>query len=1644
MQFQASPSDATKVALEQFLRGAMVAANALAKLHQSGIIHQNIRPENIRIESDGASVLLTGAESHHAPAPAAMERPIESLPYIAPEQTGRVDSTIDHRVDLYSLGIVLYERWTKVLPFHADDALGWLHCHVARAPRPLVEAAPKTPAVVSGIVMRLLAKSPDERYQSARGLVHDLERCLEELSATGRIEPFPLGARDIWDKLRATSRMYGHDAELLALRAAIERVITSHGVEIVLVEGPAGIGKSALLREVQREASSERASFLWGKFEKHKRDIPYMTIGQAFGNLVRQILASPDAELADMRQRLLGALGGNGQLIVELVPQIELVIGPQPPLPSLAAVELSARLHVSFSNFLRVLAEERPIVLVLDDLQWADHASLDLLQHILAQPGLRNLLVIGSRRDDEASQPLDAALGALQAAGTSVTSISIGPMTQANVIDLVVDLFHCDRAEAEPLAALLWAKTGGNPFFTGELLGTLHEEQLIRFDPRQWAWRWNISEIGAREISDDMVELVLGRLRRLPEATLEVIKFAACAGSELSFDHLAILCGKNPEQIRADLEPAFTDGILLQRPNGCRFLHERLIQAAHSLIPPEKRTEMHLRLGWLLLEHTPEAELDSMVFDIVNQLNLGAGRIETLEERRRVAALDLRAGRKAKGAAAARSAVTYLTAGLSLLPADGGWEADYALAYGLHVELAECEFLCGRFQDAERLCTAVLERAQSHVEKAAAYRIRIQIATAQVNNARAVEDGLACLRILGIELPAKPSDEDVLAGIAWVQEYLRSHSIEELIDLPEMKDPNTIAVMESLSALYPPAVYIEPNLAQVVIATMVRLSILHGNTPASVHGYVTLGSTLCSRLGAFADGERLGHLGWQLGQRPGFASHLAEGAGIYAATIRAWARPARESIDYLRKGFMLSLDAGKPIYAASNLLQIAMLLFETGEPLDAVYEATLSAVEFATTTKLAYLVDFVVAIQRCVLALRGDTARPDTLSGDGFDENAHEQHLRERNIPISGLWYHIYKLETRYLARDFVGAEAASKEAGALLWSSIHVLLEAGYTYYSALVAAARHDEAAETDKARHCAELSAHEEKLRGWAESCPGNFAGKHALISAEIARITGRENDAAMLYDRAIRAAQENRIVQDEAVACELAGRFYLERSFALLPAAYFKQARASFVRWGALAKVRQLDTLFPDLLAEPRRESTPVQTNEAEPIDTLTAARASEAISSEMGPEKLLATLMRILIEHAGAQRSYLLLPSPEGLILAAEITSGSEGVRVEVPKSRRTPAVAEVPMAIAQYVRRTREKLILDDVAALSMFTGDPYLANVHPRSILCAPIVRRGEVAGILYLENRLVRGAFTPRRLALLEFLSAVSLENALLAADLARETAERSQAERTLKQSEERLHRLVETANVVPWEADDTTGQFKYVGPQVVRMLGYPQEAWYEEGFLAAHVDPEDRESTLLHLVARSEEVDFDFRMRAADGRTIWLHNVVSTGQSDRNGQIGGFLFDVTERKESEATLKEKLRIIEMQQTAIQRLSTPIIEVWKGVLTMPVLGVVDEQRAEQMMSVVLDRVSSTACQYMIIDVTGVETVDTRTADHLMKIVRAITLLGAQSIMVGIRPEVAQTIVEMGVDLSSIRTLANLREALVLCMRDQRVSRAR
>ena len=722
--------------VERFLRLAVALSAALGRLHERGLIHKDIKPANVLVNSATGQVWLTGfGIASRLPRERQSPEPPEfiagTLPYMAPEQTGRMNRSIDSRSDLYSLGVTLYEMLTGSLPFTASDPMEWVHCHIARQPVPPGERLKNVPASVSAIILKLLAKTAEDRYQTAVGVEADLRRCLAEWEARRRIDTFTLGAHDTPDRLLIPEKLYGRASEIDTLLASFDRVVAGDRPELVLLSGYSGIGKSSVVNELHKSLVPPRGHFASGKFDQYKRNIPYATLAQAFQSLVRPLLSKGEAELRIWRDAIQEALGPNALLIVDLVSELKLIIGEQPPVPVLPPLDAQRRFQLVFRRFIGVFARpEHPLALFLDDLQWLDAATLDLLEDLLAQPDVRHLMLIGAYRDNEvdSSHPLMRKLEVIRKGGGRVQEIALTPLTREDLEQLIGDSLRCGPDRVASLARLLHEKTAGNPFFAIQFLSSLAEEGLLNFEHREARWSWDLKRIYAKGYTDNVVDLMVGKLNRLPIETQKVLQQLACLGDSVDFARLRMVYEESEDDMHSELWDAVGAGLVLRSEGAYRFLHDRVQEAAYALIPENLRDETHLRIGRLFVAHTPPEKREEMIFEIVSQLNRGSALITLAAEREQVAEMNLIAGKRAKQSTAYNLALTYVIAGRALLP-DDCWECRRELTFALELHRAECEFLTGELTAAEERLTELSSHAADPVEQARVACLRVDVYT---------------------------------------------------------------------------------------------------------------------------------------------------------------------------------------------------------------------------------------------------------------------------------------------------------------------------------------------------------------------------------------------------------------------------------------------------------------------------------------------------------------------------------------------------------------------------------------------------------------------------------------------------------------------------------------------------------------------------------------------------------------------------------------------------------------------------------------------------------------------------------------------------------------------------------------------------
>src|SRR5882672_8184756 len=1159
--------------IRRFLRFAVGTAAALSGLHEKELIHKDVKPANVLVNTATGQARLMGfgiasrlPRERQAPEPP--EFIAGTLAYMAPEQTGRMNRSIDSRSDLYALGVTLYEMVTGTLPFTASDPMELVHSHIARQPAPPGERVNGTPGPVSAIVMKLLAKTAEERYQTAAGDASDLRRCLDEWETRGRIDEFALGEHDTPDRLLIPEKLYGRASEIETLLAAFDRIVAGGRPELVLVSGYAGVGKSSVVNELHKPLVPPRGLFASGKFDQYKRDIPYATLAQAFQSLVRPLLGRSEAEIGRWRDALSEALGPNGQLIVNLVPELELVIGKQPPVAELPPQDAQRRFQMVFRRFLGVFArKEHPLALFLDDLQWLDAATLDLIESVFADAEVRNLLVVGAYRDNEVgpAHPLLRTLESIRKTDARVHGIVLAPLGLDDVGRLVADALHCEPERARPLARLVHEKTGGNPFFAIWFFTELAEEELLAFDPDARAWQWNMDRIRAKNYTDNVVEFITGKLKRFSATTQEALKQLACLGNVVEIATLTLVLRETEEAIGAALAEAVHAGVVSRHENAYKFLHDRIQQAACSLIPEERRAEVHLRIGRALLASTTADQLAEHLFDVANQLNRGTGRLIERDEKEQVATINLRAGRKAKASAAYASARAYFAAGMALLD-ESDWGSHHELTFSLWLERAECEILSGTFVKADQLIVELLQRAASNVELAHASCLKVDLHVVKGENPQAIDSGLTCLRLFGIDLPAHPTWEQIQAEYETVWPILNGRPIESLIDLPLMTDPERQAVMHVLSVLVAPAYFTDPHLCCLQVCRMVNVSMQHGTSAASAFAYVQFGLYLGRNFHRYREGYRFGRIACDMVEKYGFISSQAK-VYVTMAAVAFWAQPIATAIDFLRAGSRTAIETGDLVWACYSMFNSVANLLVRNDPLDAVWRESESGLDFVRKARYGDLADIIVCQQRFIAAMQGRTATFSTFSDAQFDEAAFEAQLTGDRMPLMICCYWIGKLKARFLSGDYAEALAAADKARPLLWGAFGAIVLVDYYYYAALTAAALFENAPADDQAGRRALLTAHQEQLREWAESYPPTFADKLALVLAEIARLEGRELDAMRLYEQAIRSARDHGFIQDEALAYEVAARFYAARGFENIAKAYLQDARYGYLRWGA---------------------------------------------------------------------------------------------------------------------------------------------------------------------------------------------------------------------------------------------------------------------------------------------------------------------------------------------------------------------------------------------------------------------------------------------------------------------------------------------
>ena len=1381
--------DSESFEIAEFLAVAIQIATVVTELHGHGIVHTQLRPDVLMLGNGGRGVWISGLE--HAVktnGSGANARSLSdgNLAYIAPEQTGRIDAEVDHRTDLYLLGLTFYEMLTGHPPFETDDPLELIHCQLARMPRSPNEVDSRIPRPLSEVVMRLLMKRAGERYMSASGVLADLKECDAQYRNTGRIEALTLAKHDRPEDLVIPEKLYGRSEETRQLLGAFGSV-QEGGSGLVLVAGYSGVGKTSLIRHIREPVAKQDGYFVSGKYDQLERSNPYSAILHAFLELVRKILTESDNEIESWRQRIMAALGANAQVVIDVIPELELIVGKQPPVPELKPVESQNRFNFFFQKFIVALARpERPLVLFLDDLQWASVASIRLFQSWVTGIEVSGLLIIGAYRNNEvdATHPLMSVIRELRETDGALREIDLQPLDVGSINYIVQDALRCKADESQELASCVHEKTDGNPFFARSFLRSLYEDgQLYKGTGTQWTW--DIDSINAVRASENVVELMARKIERLPPNTQDALKVAACIGGRIEPATLATAYGCEIDESLEVLEPAVSNGLIVWRNKQFLvFYHDRVQEAAYGLIPDSEREPLHYQIGSLLLQDISEEKLDETLFEVVNHLNLGSALIRDASQIKDLAELNLRAGLKAKLSTAYGSAHTYFSKGIDLLPPDP-WQDSYYLAFELHRENAECAYLCGKFEEAEEGFGLLMDKARTNRELGIIYNLRI----VQYENMSRFEEAAALGReavaLFDIHFP--DSEEEKLLRvdreIEAIQEMLAGKAVSELVELPRMQDEDVKICMKLLMTVWAPH-YISGDIpmTMLIAACMVRLSLQNGNTEESAYGYVTHAINIAARTNDYALSYEFGQLAMNVNRALDDRTARAKVNHMFSCYIGLWREHIRECFKYSRAGYEAGIETGDFTYGGYSGFHESWHALFNAMPLDQYVDEYSVKLQFLSGYKYQSIGDAHQLMLQWGRCLRGDTEGPCSLDGNGFTEADYRQAYEE--TPFFIAFYYVAKLNIAYLMQDYPAAMRYAELAEKVIFGVRGMIWDALLCFNHALTMTAVFDTLDRNAQALAAEKLDTLKEKMSVWADNAPQNFRHQHSLIKAEMARIQGNHGEAHKEYERSIESARENGFVNIEALASELAGRAFLQRGRQGVAMAYLQDAVGHYRQWDAHGIVSRMEGSYEGLAGNPKAATRGDSNQSPDSLDVAAILKASQAISGEMIEDQLVERLMSIVLEDAGAERALLLCPNGNDWTVDAVGEVNDDGISVHVSVVDDT--VHGRSAGVINYVSRTHDYLLSGDAQLDDRLTGDSYIHDRAVRSVLCVPIVHQQELTAILYLENNLMPNTFTSERALVVQALAAqaaIALKNARLYSDVVKEIGERRQAESALR---------------------------------------------------------------------------------------------------------------------------------------------------------------------------------------------------------------------------------------------------------------------
>ena len=1401
--------------IRDFLHIAIEMAKSLGELHENNIIHKDISGNNFIVNLQDRSIKIIdfgiasrlSLKEEHLGNPEHLDGTLE---YLSPEQTGRMNRVIDYRTDLYSLGVVYYEMLTGATPFQGLDPMGIIHGHIAVVPEPAHIKNPLVPKTISDIVSLLLAKNSEDRYQSGFGLMHDLKTFRNQFEAKAIVEAFTLRVEDQSGKFSLPQKLYGREEELRLLHSKLE-VVARGGRELLLVAGYSGTGKSVLVREIHKPISQMSGYFVEGKFDQYQRDVPYYALIQAFEEFLEILLGENAQRFEKIRSDILFAVGEEGKVLTDVLPGLELIIGPQPEVPELGGSEAKNRFNYIFRRFTQAVArKEHPVVVFIDDLQWADSSSLGLLSSLVSDQDNAYLLFIGAYRDNEvnAAHPFINMVEDLRKSGSKIYELKIGNLSLEDVEHLIGDSIDKKATEVQDLARLVFDKTRGNAFFLTQFLRSLYEDELLYFHRPSKTWVYDLKNIQEKNITDNVVELMSNKILKLPLPTQDVIRLAACFGNKFGLETLALIYEKDETSTREDLLPALAEGLLFPKgENSYKFAHDRIQQAVYKLIPLEKRDIIHLEIGRVLLNSTLNEPQEEYLFDIVNQLNRGIKLIQDPVEKEKLCQLNLKAGTKARESSAFNSAYDYFVNGIRLLEEDP-WKTQYDLSLKLYSLAGETAYLNGDFQGMDEKIRIVLEKAENLLEKVKSYEIRILAFKAENKLLEAIKTGLELLEQLGEKFPKKPRMVHVMAALAGSKIRLHGKDNDTLANLPEMSDQNKIAAMRIMAGIASSSYWATPSLFPLIIFRMVQLSLKYGNTALSSFAFATYGVIMCGVLGAMKSGYQFGKLGLILLEKFNAKEWKTQVYTPVYCLIVNWNEHIDKTLKPLQESYHIGMETGAIEFACINTNIYCIHSYLSGKPLERLEVETNAYSEGFKEFNQETNFNYNEVYRQAMLNLMGLSVDSVKLKGSAYDEDKMILQNKERNDQTGMFFLHFNKLILCYLLGEYDLGLKHAEESRKLLEAVLAKFEIPNHHYYEALTMLAIHEKSDKKKRIRLMRQVRKNAYKLKKWAKDAPENFQHKYDIIKAEILRIKGNFSEAALFYDKAIRGASEQNFIHEEAIAGELAGIFYINQNAANLAAHFLKSSYNAYREWGAQAKLRALEQKYPNYVSSVNsgtglnsismHSASTTGRSSSMNLDLSTILKASASISQEIVLNKLLKNLMMTVMENAGADRGILLLKEGEEFYI--EAISEESGKSEEILQHLNYKGSGLLSETIVSYVTQSGKSALVQDAGSDRRFTHCGYIKTAPVQSVLCLPIINLGQQRGVLYLENNHSIAAFTPDRVDLMALLSgqiAVSISNAMLFENL-----ELKVADRTKELEEEKKKSETLLLNILPLE--------------------------------------------------------------------------------------------------------------------------------------------------------------------------------------------------------------------------------------------------